>query len=716
MNNNLTISQGSPLPLGATIRNDGIRFSIVSRNAKRVWLLLFEKSQDAKPYMEIEFDKEYFKTGDIWHIFIKGLKAGQLYLYRIDGPFELENGHRFNPNIYLLDPYAKAITGDFKWDFRKAGAYNSHNDTLKPANTMPKCVVIDDYFDWEDDRPLKIPLKDSIIYETHIRGFTVHHSSGVNNPGTYKGIIEKIPYLKKLGITAIELLPVNEFDSIENYRTHPQTGKLLKNYWGYSTILFFAPKGLYSYSLTNVSDSDDISLGHQVNDFKRMVKELHKNGIEVILDVVFNHTSEGQDTGPTLSFKGIDNSIYYILDQDKSKYKNYSGCGNTLNCNHPIVRNLIMDALHYWVNEMHIDGFRFDLASILGRNQKGELMENPPLIEAIAEDPLLRDIKIIAEAWDAGGAYQVGGFQNRWAEWNGKYRDDVRRFWNSNDDGMISLLATRFSGSSDLYCIGRTPSHSINFITAHDGFTLNDLVSYNRKHNEDNGENNRDGSDYDFSFNFGIEGETTDKNIEFKRRKQIKNFITTLLLSQGVPMILGGDEFRRTQKGNNNAYCQDNEISWYDWSLLDKNNEIFLFMKSLIHIRKQHNIFRRDNFFTGKVAESDVIPDISWYKETGEKQDWKKENKTLGVFISGNKQSIGSNENENDAFIIFNTGNEKTSFILPVLPYQKKWYLFIDTSLPMGEDVCLNVRSDKVIQHSYIVKEKSVVVLMSDFA
>jgi glycogen operon protein len=498
-------------------------------------------------------------------------------------------------------------------------------------------------------------------------------------------------------------------------------------------MLFFAPHTAYSYTEEDLNNIENQPLDKPVTDFKTMVKELHRNGIEVILDVVFNHTAEGNEAGPTYSFKGIDNKIYYILDEDKSKYLNYSGCGNTVNCNHPVVRNLIMDSLHYWVNHMHVDGFRFDLASILGRDRNGKLMENAPLLETIAEDPLLRDIKIIAEAWDAGGAYQVGGFQDRWGEWNGKYRDDIRQFWFGKIH-TTSKLATRIAGSSDLYKHSdRTPLHSINFITSHDGFTMNDLVSYSKKHNWANGELNRDGSDYDFCYNHGEEGETDNKQINQIRVRQIKNLLTTLFLSQGVPMLLGGDEFRRTQKGNNNAYCQDNKISWFDWSLLKENKDIFEFTKHLIAFRKKHPAFRREHFFTGKQVNGDNIPDISWFSYNGKEKDWKEECGILGVLISGNKYSIHEGlseeenrsktnllyneenleESDNNAFIMFNSSKGDVSFNIPKLPNGESWYRVIDTSETGNDSICLTVNKGKSVSGSYQLKSKSVSVLLS---
>ncbi|HWP68454.1 MAG TPA: isoamylase, partial [Rectinemataceae bacterium] len=492
---------GNPLEPGATLGSGGVNFSIFSRNATQLYLCLYAHLHDNSPVFEIALDPVSNKTGDIWHCHIKGLGAGALYLWRADGPFNPTLGHRFNMNRALVDPYAKALT-DGAWDLSSALAYDPaspdkdlsfssiHDDSL-----IPKCVVVDDAFDWQGDAPLNYPLKDCVIYETHVRGLTrglagntplpgtttpVPAHPGipeVAHPGTYRGVAEMIDYFRSLGITSLELLPIHEFDTAERFRRNPKTGELLSDYWGYSPLAFFAPKATYAYVDGEPYSEEDPA--RHVREFKYMVRELHKAGIEVILDVVFNHSAEGNELGPTLSFRGLDNSIYYILDEDKRLYKNYSGCGNTLNCNHPVTRTLIRECLRYWVVHMHVDGFRFDLGSILGRDSTGNLLENPPVIESIAEDPLLRDTKIIAEAWDAGGAYQVGSFPGgRWAEWNDKFRDDIRRFW-KGEKGSATHLATRITGSSDLYLRdGRKPFHSINFVTAHDGFTLNDLVSY----------------------------------------------------------------------------------------------------------------------------------------------------------------------------------------------------------------------------------------------
>jgi isoamylase len=565
--------------------------------------------------------------------------------------------------------------------------------TASDAAGMPKCIVVDDDFDWQGDRPLARPLRYSVIYETHVRGLTLHPSArrlGVRHPGTFRGVAEMIPYLTDLGVTALELLPVQEFDELENPRSNPRTGQRLQNYWGYSTMSFFAPKGRYSSSG---------SLGEQVSEFKEMVRALHRAGIEVILDIVFNHTAEGDEKGPTLCFRGWDNSIYYLLEQDKRFYKNYSGTGNTLNCNHPIVRTLIRDCLLYWVVEMHVDGFRFDLGSVLGRDEQGRLLENPPVLEGIAEDPVLRDTKIIAEAWDAAGAYQVGSFPGgRWAEWNDRFRDDVRCFWRG-DEGMVPRLATRLTGSSDLYLRdGRKPFHSINFVTSHDGFTLNDLASYSRKHNEANGEGNRDGFDKNLSCNHGAEGPTSDPQVEEVRNRQVKNFLATLLLSLGTPMLLGGDELRRSQGGNNNAWCQNNEVSWNDWGLLEAHADIHRFARALIAFRLQHASFLRAEFYSGEDVNGDSIPDISWFAPDGGAVDWARAGFALGCRLEGSParsparsvaerdgaQGEGA-ERDNDFLLLFNAGPEPLRFALPA--EGRPWRRAVDTGLPAPQDV-----------------------------
>lgn len=709
----LRTKTGFPRPFGATPMPGGVNFAIFSRNATSIKLLLFKNATDSTPFFEQRLDPLQNKSGDIWHIFIENLKPCSLYAWRADGPYLPEHGLRFNINKLLLDPYAKALAGRFDHNKEMSLGYNpkSHDMDLSFSNidnagAIPKCVVIDDNdFDWEGDRPLNLPLRHCVIYETHVRGLSADASSASACPGSYLGIIEKIPYFKELGITSLELLPIQEFDNNENPRKNPKTGKALQQYWGYSTLAFFAPTGLYSSSACN---------GQQVNEFKTMVKELHKAGIEVILDIAFNHSGEGNELGPTYSFRGLDNPIWYILDNNPRYYKNFSGCGNTLNCNHPVVRSFILDCLHYWVSAMHVDGFRFDLGSILGRDQKGKLLENPPVIEQIAEDPLLRQTKIIAEAWDAAGAYQVGSFPGgRWAEWNDRYRDDVRRYWRG-DKGSLPSFATRLTGSSDLYLRdGRKPFHSINYISCHDGFTLMDLVSYNSKHNEANGEKNMDGHNSNFSYNHGYEGPSKDPQIMALRLKQQKNYLATLLLSTGTPMLLGGDEFGRTQKGNNNAYCQDNEISWYDWKLPVKNEELLRFTKQLIAIRLSHPSFRRPEFFTGKDGNYNAMPDISWFTADGREHDWNSEIPAIAARIDGSEADVMADKDDNDFLLMFNSTDKLIPFRLCQPRSGWAWYRVLDTSLAPPNDI--DKTGSEIISHDipYQLAASSMAVFLS---
>jgi glycogen operon protein len=529
-------------------------------------------------------------------------------------------------------------------------------------------------------------------------------NSGVEHRGTYRGVVEKIPFLKDLGVTSLEFLPVHEFHENELERVNPRTKQRLTNYWGYSTVAFFAPKGAYAA---------DKTLGGQVREFKEMVRELHKANIEVILDVIFNHTAEGSELGPTFSFRGFDNQIYYILNDNKRYYQNYSGCGNTVNCNNPVIRNLILDCLKYWVVEMHVDGFRFDLGSILGRDQFGKIMENPPTLETIAEDPVLRNTKIIAEAWDAGGAYQVGWFPGgRWAEWNDRFRDDVRRYWRG-DDLQVRHIATRISGSSDLYLRdGRKPFHSINFVTSHDGFTLNDLVSYQDKHNEDNGEQGCDGNDNNISANYGTEGATADKHVLAIRDRLMKNFVATMMISLGTPMLLGGDEIGRTQRGNNNAYCQDNETSWYDWSLLERNGGVYRFVKEMIAFRLRHVSFMRPEFYAGEGAFN-ASPSITWFDEKGKPPNWEKIDKRVAFLIIGTKADLVSDIDENNFFIMFNSGLEEAAFAVSTAPKGRAWYRVVDTSLASPDDIVEKGREVKLEFPRYHVKGQSMVILLS---
>lgn len=711
----ITALPGRPIPYGAFPIRAGVNFSVFSRNATAVTLDIFENPDDSSPIYSYRFDPAINRTGDIWHVCLQGLQPGALYLYRVDGAFDPKNGHRFNKKQFLLDPYAKALT-DTSIFANLPPHYRTPVDKLdiemlklRSAQGFPKCVVIDDSeFDWQGDRPLNYGMKDSIIYETHLKGFTASPTSKVQFPGTYRGMTEKIPYLKELGITSVELLPIQEFDEYENANTNPRTGERLKNHWGYSTISFFAPKASYAA---------DRSPGGVVREFKEMVRELHKAGIEVILDIVFNHTAEGNEHGLTLNFRGFDNSIYYILeDQHKQYYKNFSGCGNTVNCNHPVVRSFIIDCLRYWVTEMHVDGFRFDLASILGRDKNGNLINEPPVLERIAEDPVLRNTKIIAEAWDAGGAYQVGSFPGgRWAEWNDRFRDDCRRFWRG-DDNLAASCATRIGGSADLYGDdGRKPYHSVNFITSHDGFTLNDLVSYNGKHNEENGENNRDGSDNNSSFNYGYEGPTQNKAIEKIRNQQIKNFLCSLVFSQGTPMLLCGDEIRRSQRGNNNAYCQDSELSWFDWTCLDTHKEILIFAQKALKARRNHPVFRRAEFFEGKRhgGPASAIPDISWFGPDGQEPDWEKSNHFLAYRVSGNKAETLATEDDWDFFVMCNSATNDTTVTLPPPSRGKKWHGFVDTSATFPEDF---VPEDKLepleVQKTYVLPSRTTAILI----
>ena len=669
---NSEVHAGNPLPWGAHQHGDGVNFALFSRHATHVRLELYQNPVDSSPTRIVDLDPVRHRTGDVWHVWIRGVLPGQLYGYRIEGPYRPQEGHRFNAHKLLLDPFARAIAGVKDWDFSAARGYDSSSSltdlnisTMDNAGTTPKCIFIYDHFDWEMDSPPKHSASETVIYETHVRGFTIHPSSGVANPGTFAGLTEKIPYLQDLGVTAIELMPVVEFNENESIRLNPLTGEKLKNYWGYNPAAFFAPK--QSYSVAG-------SLPRQTLEFREMVKAFHRAGIEVILDIVLNHTAEGSETGPTVCLRGVENSIFYMLQENGRRYyKDFTGTGNTLNANHPVVRILVMDVLRYWVMHMHVDGFRFDLASVLGRDEDGNILRNAPLLELIAEDPILRDVKLIAEAWDAGGAYQVGSFSTRrWREWNGRFRDDVRRFW-IGDAGMMRLFATRISGSSDLYLAsGKGPASSLNFITSHDGFTLNDLVSYKQKHNDENGEYSRDGTDANYSDNSGVEGPSNDPVIERMRNRLIKTFLVTLFVSRGVPMLLGGDEFRRTQRGNNNAYCQDNELSWFDWSLLEKHKEIHRFTRGMIAFRRAHPVLRKEVFY------SDA--DIKWFAPNGATPDWMDpQQKSFACLILG--------QSEPDLFLMFNADTRSVNFSIPALSGSKIWRLSVDTSRTAPDDL-----------------------------
>lgn len=651
MTDTFNADRGKPLPFGASRTMTGYNFALYSRHASAVSLLVFCERRMA-PDHEIVLDPKRNRTGDVWHIHLQNLPDHFYYMYRIDGPWQPEKGLVFNADLLLLDPYAKSIIGLENWGERD------------PHLTQSLASVENAEYDWQDDRPPNTPLSDTIIYEMHVRGFSRHDSASVTYPGTYHAIIEKIGHLKQLGITAIELLPVHEFDERDCRYSNPSSGESLLNYWGYSTLGFFALKSGYA-----AADSGQAA----VNEFRDLVRALHAENLEIILDVVFNHTAEGDRNCPVLSFKGIANNTYYLLD-DSGDYQNHSGCGNTMNGNHPVVMQLILDVLRYWVVEMHVDGFRFDLASILTRDQSGNVLARPPLLEAIAKDPVLSGAKIIAEAWDASGLYQVGSFPafQRWAEWNGCYRDSMRQFA-MGKPGLTGEIATRIAGSEDLYRhSGRRPYHSINFITSHDGFTMMDLVSYEKKYNQVNGQHNEDGENHNFSLNFGVEGPTADPQIQARRKQQIRNLATLLMLSQGTPMMLAGDEFGNTQFGNNNAWCQDNEISWLDWGLLERHRDLFDFWRKLIEFRKKHPILRRKGFFSGQISPVSGLADISWHNTRQGQPDFDRPSRSLAFMIDG-----GPHDNTLYAAINFNDSD--LSFELPSFDTDGNWKQVLST-------------------------------------
>ncbi|OYQ63491.1 glycogen debranching enzyme GlgX [Pseudanabaena sp. SR411] len=684
---------GRPQPFGATIVPGGVNFSIFSSHATSCSLVLFKKHAKA-PLAEIPFPDE-FRIGNVYCMVVFDLDYENLeYGYRMDGPNNFQQGHWFDPSKILLDPYAKIIGGRDVW-----GVIPDWEDIYHHRGR----IAFDD-FDWGNDRPLEIPPEDQIIYEMHVRSFTRHESSGIKEThrGTFAGIRDKIPYLKELGVNAVELMPVYEFDEFENSRPNPQTGETLYNYWGYSTVGFFAPKA--GYAATG-------KFGMQVDELKNLVKELHKHGIEVILDVVFNHTAEGNERGPTISFRGIDNKTYYMMTPE-GYYFNFSGCGNTINCNNPIVRNIVLDCLRYWAAEYHIDGFRFDLASILGRDPWGYPLANPPLLESLAFDPILAKCKLIAEAWDAGGLYQVGSFPayGRWAEWNGKYRDGIRKFLKG--DGTVGQIAQCLQGSPDLYAwAGRAPATSINFITAHDGFTLMDLVSYNHKHNEANGENNNDGSNDNDSWNCGWEGETDDVAINALRRRQIKNAIAMLMVSQGVPMLLMGDEVGRTQNGNNNTYCHDNELSWLDWHLQTKNPDILEFVKHCIAFRRSHPVLRNPNHFRNQDYVGSGYADITWHGTKAWNADWSEGNRVIAFMLCG-KHAKGGTVEDNYIYVAMNMHWQTQWFELPSLPQSLQWHIFANTGAIFSSSHLPGTEPMLDDQSGLLVGDRSVVILV----
>jgi glycogen operon protein len=700
----MKIWPGKPYPLGATWDGKGVNFALFSENADQVELCLFDAAVREAEETRI---KMLDHTDQVWHVYLPEVRPGQFYGYRVHGPYEPEKGNRFNPSKLLIDPYAKSIAGDVQWDDSLYGYTVGHSDEDISRNDrdsssyIPKCVVIDPVFDWEDDRHPAIPLHKTLIYELHVKGFTARHP---NVPpeirGTYSGLVcdEVIGYIRSLGITAVELMPVHHFVS-----ERPLVERRLTNYWGYNSIGFFAPCSWYS--------SSGIS-GQQILEFKAMVKKFHREGIEVILDVVYNHTAEGNHLGPTLSFRGIDNACYYRLDPEKCRYYvDYTGTGNTLNMTHPRVLQLIMDSLRYWVLEMHVDGFRFDLASALAR-ELHEVDRLGSFFDIIHQDPVISQVKLIAEPWDLGeGGYQVGNFPVLWAEWNGKYRDTVRRFWRG-DEGLSADLAYRLTGSSDLYAHeGRRPYASINFVTAHDGFTLNDLVSYNSQHNEANGEENRDGTKENLSSNCGVEGPTDDPEVVKLRERQKRNFLATLFVSQGVPMLLAGDEAGRTQQGNNNAYCQDNEISWIEWDLDRRRKDLLEFTKFVIRLFKQRPVLRRRHFFQGRKIRGSEVKDLTWFRPDGKEmteEDWDNPGtRCIGLRMAGDAidetDEQGNAITDDTLLVLLNAHGETVHFALPALRQNQGWTIVLDSQevatrnkvvqMKAGEPFTLEARS-----------------------
>jgi isoamylase len=679
---------GSNFPLGATLLQGGVNFSVFSKNAETVELLLFDAAEDPGPSLTIRLDPRKNRTYHYWHVFVPGIGPGQLYGYRVHGPNAPERGLRFDPGKVLLDPYGRAVVVPKSYS-RVAASRAGDN-----CATAMKSVVMDPgTYDWEDDAPPRIPFVRTIIYEMHVRGFTAHPNSGIpaKKRGTYAGLIDKIPYLQDLGITAVELLPVYHFDEQD-------APPGFRNYWGYAPLSFFAPHPAYS--------SRSGPLG-PVDEFRDMVKALHRAGIEVILDVVYNHTAEGNHEGPTLSFRGFQNDAYYILEPDRQYFSNYTGCGNTLDASNPYVRRMIIDSLHYWVTEMHVDGFRFDLASILTRDEKGCPLANPPVLWDIETDPVLAGVKLIAEAWDAAGLYQVGSFiGDSWKEWNGKFRDDVRSFLKGDRDS-VSRFASRLLGSPDIYGHEeREPEQSINFVTCHDGFTLNDLVSYNSKHNEANGEDNRDGSNDNLSWNCGVEGPADDPVIERVRNRQMRNFFTVSLFAYGTPMLLMGDEVRRTQQGNNNAYGQDNAISWFDWDLVKKYSGLHRFVKRLIRARLHREVSLEDPGLTlNQLLEESKI---TWHGVKLHQPDWSADSHALAL-------TVRSLEGRYMVHMMFNGFWEQLEFELPpTLDLAGgAWKRMIDTSLEPPDDICSWDESEVVTGNLFTVQPRSVVVLVA---
>jgi glycogen operon protein len=682
------VGRGKCFPIGATVHPQGVNFCLYSKHATLVELLLFDHEDDAKPSEVIPLDPRQHRTYHYWRVFVPDLKPGQLYGYRVTGPQAPERGLRFDPDKVLLDPYGLAVAVPKSYSREAAGRPGNN-----AASAMKSVVVDPCRCDWEHDVPLKIPFVKTVIYELHVKGFTRHPSSGVepDKRGTYAGLIEKIPYLQDLGVTAVELLPVFQFDPHD-----APPGRV--NYWGYAPISFFAPHRAYS--------SRQDALG-PLDEFRDMVKALHRAGIEVILDVVFNHTAEGNHEGPTLCYRGLANDAYYILEPDRAYYSNYTGCGNTLNANHPVVRRMIVDSLRYWVTHMHVDGFRFDLASILSRDETGRPLPNAPILWDIESDPMLAGAKLIAEAWDPGGLYQVGSFiGDSWNEWNGRFRDDVRGFL-KGDPGTVSRVASRLLGSPDLYGHEeREPEQSINFVTCHDGFTLNDLVSYNGKHNDANGEGNRDGSNDNLSWNCGVEGPTDDPAVEALRNRQIKNFLALTLLAIGTPMVLMGDEMRQTQRGNNNAYCQDNEVSWLDWTLLKKHADVHRFVKHLIALRKRRDVAVEDPGLS--LNQLMALGRIQWHGVRLNRPDWSAGSHTLAF-------TVNSVHGRFRLHMMINAYWEPLTFDVPPVEAtrQEPWRQVLDTARPSSDDIHEPLKAPVHKKTTYTVQPRAIAVLIA---
>jgi isoamylase len=699
------LSQGRYYPLGASLEPGGVNFAVYSQNAAEVFLLLFD-TEEGSPSDIIRMDS---KTKNIWHTFVGGVKSGQMYGYKVRGEFNPAMGLRFNEHKLLLDPYAKALTGKCRNRDNLLLPYDVAAiprgfvpDTRDNTSSMPKCLVIDDQFDWDGDLPMHLPIEKLLIYEVHVKGFTAHGSSNVSYPGTYLGFIERIPYLMDLGINAVEFLPVHEF-YVDDFLSE----RGLTNYWGYNSIGFFAPES--SYSTRRFP-------GCQVEEFKTLVRALHRAGIAVILDVVYNHTGEGNEFGPTISLKGIDNPSYYALTGTKFQpcayYMNYTGCGNSINLASAPALRLVMDSLRYWVEVMHVDGFRFDLASVLGRS--GDYMSyrrSASFFDAITQDPVLNRVVLIAEPWDLG-ASEIGNFPIDWSEWNGRFRDTVRRF-GKGDSGQVRDLGWRLTGSADLYGDdGRSPYNSVNFVTCHDGFTLYDLVSYNGKHNEVNGEANQDGCNDNNSWNCGAEGKTNNSEIERLRKQMVKNYACCLLFSSGTPMILGGDEFLRTQKGNNNAYCQDNDTSWFDWRDTERNKDILNFFKKAIAFTRRCTILQRRKFCLGVDLNADSIPDLSWFGPGLNPPNWlDPELRTLCMLLDGSEEK--SEAGRYYLYVVFNADFRMQAIRIPPAPNETILYRVVDTSLPAGEDF-LEAGHEIPLNPAdlYLVNPRSTVVLL----